>query len=80
MYTAGLVGYGVPGLTACNRARSRNDQIATALRLYLRDQLREIEALLIKFLIVITERADKEIDYLMPGYAHLQRGQMIHTN
>lgn len=67
------------GLIGMNRGRSRNDQVATDLRLYLRDQLREIEALLITLLNVITERADKEIDYLMPGYTHLQRGQVIHV-
>ncbi|MCJ1326367.1 argininosuccinate lyase [Thelotrema lepadinum] len=57
--------------------RSRNDQVATDLRLWLRDQLREIEGLLIEFLKVIARRAESDIEYIMPGYTHLQRAQPI---
>lgn len=57
--------------------RSRNDQVATDLRLWLRDQLREVEACLVDFLNVIAERAEKEMDLLIPGYTHLQRGQPV---
>ncbi len=57
--------------------RSRNDQVGTGMRLWLRDQLREIEGYLIAFLRVMTSRAKSEIDVLMPGYTHLQRAQPI---
>jgi argininosuccinate lyase len=57
--------------------RSRNDQVATGMRLWLRDRLHEIESYLISFLRVMTSRAQSEIDILMPGYTHLQRAQPI---
>ncbi len=59
------------------RGRSRNDQVATDLRLWLRDELREIERYLITLLQVVAERAERDIDYVMPGYTHLQRAQVI---
>ncbi|KAK2746393.1 argininosuccinate lyase [Onygenales sp. PD_40] len=57
--------------------RSRNDQVATDLRLWLRDELREIENYLSDLLKVIAERAESDIEYVMPGYTHLQRGQPV---
>ena len=57
--------------------RSRNDQVATGMRLYLRDQLREIQQHIVALLRVITSRAKSEIDVIMPGYTHLQRAQPI---
>ncbi|TFK29834.1 argininosuccinate lyase [Coprinopsis marcescibilis] len=57
--------------------RSRNDQVATDMRLWLLDQLQDIEQGLRGLLSVLVERADKEVDYLLPGYTHLQRGQPI---
>ncbi|KAI0273669.1 argininosuccinate lyase [Gloeopeniophorella convolvens] len=57
--------------------RSRNDQVATDMRLWLLDEVKDIEASLIALIRVMVERADKEKDYLMPGYTHLQRGQPI---
>ena len=57
--------------------RSRNDQVVTGMRMWLRDQLREIEKHLIAFLQVTTSRAKSEIAALMPGYTHLQRAQPI---
>lgn len=57
--------------------RSRNDQVATDMRLWLRDQLDQLESYLVDFLKVIAARAEKEIDYVMPGYTHLQRAQPI---
>jgi argininosuccinate lyase len=57
--------------------RSRNDQVGTGMRLWLRDQLREIEQHLISLLRVTTSRAQSEISALMPGYTHLQRAQPI---
>lgn len=57
--------------------RSRNDQVATDMRLWLREQLDLLETYLENFLKVVTARAEKEIDYVMPGYTHLQRAQPI---
>ncbi|ETI23179.1 argininosuccinate lyase [Cladophialophora carrionii CBS 160.54] len=57
--------------------RSRNDQVGTGMRLWLRDQLREVEQHLIALLRVTTSRAASEIAALMPGYTHLQRAQPI---
>jgi len=49
------------------------------MRLWLRDELRVIETYLVDLLKVIAERAEADIDYLMPGYTHLQRAQVSHT-
>ncbi|DAA74907.1 TPA_exp: Uncharacterized protein A8136_2325 [Trichophyton benhamiae CBS 112371] len=57
--------------------RSRNDQVATDLRMWLRDELREAEKFLVELLTILTDRAALDIDYLMPGYTHLQRGQPV---
>lgn len=57
--------------------RSRNDQVATDMRLWLRDELRKIESYLTDFLKVTIARAEKEIDYIMPGYTHLQCAQPV---
>lgn len=58
-------------------ARSRNDQVAVDLRMYLRDKTDEIIALLKALLAVINEKASENIDTIMPGYTHLQRAQPI---
>jgi len=52
--------------------RSRNDQVATDMRLWLMKEAREIETALKALIQVIVSRADKERDILMPGYTHLQ--------
>ena len=57
--------------------RSRNEQVAADMRLWLRDELRKIEEYLVSFLQVIAARAEKEMDYIMPGFTHLQRAQPI---
>ncbi|TFL07093.1 putative argininosuccinate lyase [Pterulicium gracile] len=57
--------------------RSRNDQVATDMRLWLLEEVKEVEAGLKGLIRVMVERADKEKDVLMPGYTHLQRGQPI---
>ena len=70
-----IVGTHVAG--KLHTGRSRNDQVGTGMRLWLRDQLREIEQYLIALLQVTTSRAASEISALMPGYTHLQRAQPI---
>lgn len=57
--------------------RSRNDQVATDMRMWLRDELRKIEGYLTEFLEVLSKRAEKEAQHVMPGYTHLQRAQPI---
>lgn len=52
--------------------RSRNDQVATDMRIWLLGEVKTIEESLKALLRVMVERADKEIDILMPGYTHLQ--------
>lgn len=58
-------------------ARSRNDQVALDIRLYLRDQCQEIHALLLRYLDALTDQAAQHLDTVMPGYTHLQRAQPI---
>jgi len=58
-------------------ARSRNDQVALDIRLYLRDENKEVIALLKKLLGAILLQAKANEDSIMPGYTHLQRAQPI---
>lgn len=58
-------------------ARSRNDQIATDMRLYLRDESGEVVALIKQLLGAIVKQAKKTKTYIVPGYTHLQRAQPI---
>ncbi len=55
--------------------RSRNDQIATDLRLWSRRRARELELAVIELAEIIVGRAEDSIELLMPAYTHLQRGQ-----
>ncbi|UZP39099.1 hypothetical protein NXS19_006915 [Fusarium pseudograminearum] len=52
--------------------RSRNEQVVTDMRMWLRERIREIESYLVAFLQVIAGRAEADIDHIMPGYTHLQ--------
>jgi argininosuccinate lyase len=56
-------------------ARSRNDQVATDLRLYCRRRGAEMQSSLIGLAKAIVDRAESEIGVLMPAYTHLQRAQ-----
>ena len=58
-------------------ARSRNDQVALDLRMYLRDEIKEISELLKNLVLVICDKAEKYKSTIMPGYTHLQRAQPI---
>ncbi len=58
-------------------ARSRNDQVALDIRLYLRDEIDEIATLIKELLTVITQKAEQYKSTIMPGYTHLQRAQPI---
>ncbi len=58
-------------------ARSRNDQVALDLRLYLRDEAAELLGLLYSMIETVTKKAEESYDVIMPGYTHLQRAQPI---
>lgn len=58
-------------------SRSRNDQVALDIRLYLRDEIAEIRALIVKMIKTLCDIAEKHTDTIMPGYTHLQRAQPI---
>ena len=58
-------------------ARSRNDQVALDLRMYLRSEIDEITALVKDVIDAIILQAEKNKSVIMPGYTHLQRAQPI---
>ena len=58
-------------------ARSRNDQVALDIRMYLRAEIDEITALTKTLLCTIVDKAEEYKDAIMPGYTHLQRAQPI---
>jgi argininosuccinate lyase len=73
--TAGrIIGKDVAG--KLHTGRSRNELVATGMRMWLRDELRKLEGYMVSFLRVMSQRAEQEIDYVMPGYT-LQRAQPI---
>ncbi|HEY8464560.1 MAG TPA: argininosuccinate lyase [Bacillota bacterium] len=58
-------------------ARSRNDQVALDVRLYVRKEITEIKQLLKGLLELLVKIAKKEARTIMPGYTHLQRAQPV---
>ncbi|MEH2451704.1 argininosuccinate lyase [Nostoc sp.] len=58
-------------------ARSRNDQVGTDTRLYLRAQIQQIKSELREFQGVLLDIAEKHVETLIPGYTHLQRAQPL---
>ncbi len=58
-------------------ARSRNDQVALDIRLYLREEITEIKKLTLALIEALTGQAEKHTETIMPGYTHLQRAQPI---
>ena len=58
-------------------ARSRNDQVALDLRMYLREQGGEIRELICDLIAALTDKAKEHKSSIMPGYTHLQRAQPI---
>ena len=58
-------------------ARSRNDQIALDLRLYVKDQINRTSSQIKKLQTYLLDLAEKNVDVIMPGYTHLQRAQPI---
>ncbi len=58
-------------------ARSRNDQVATDLRLYARDMVQHVDAALQQLQAALLVQAEQNIDTIMPGLTHLQPAQPI---
>jgi argininosuccinate lyase len=58
-------------------ARSRNDQVGTDTRLYLRDQIQQIRQQVRAFQTALLNHAESHVETLIPGYTHLQRAQPI---
>ena len=58
-------------------SRSRNDQVALDIRLYLRDAIAELRELVVSLVRVLCNIADENTETIMPGYTHLQRAQPI---
>jgi argininosuccinate lyase len=58
-------------------ARSRNDQVGTDTRLYLRDQISQIQQQVRAFQTALLNHAEQHVETLIPGYTHLQRAQPI---
>ncbi len=67
---------GEPG-RKLHTARSRNDQVVTDVRLYLRNEIDHICGLIATFQRTLTELAERYADTLFPGYTHLQRAQPV---
>ena len=57
--------------------RSRNDQVATDFLLWMRDEITETRRALLGLRTVLVQRAEQEIDVVLPGYTHLQRAQPV---
>lgn len=58
-------------------ARSRNDQVATDIRLWLRDSIDEIRRALTAVRLALIDQAERHADTLMPGFTHLQVAQPV---
>lgn len=58
-------------------ARSRNDQVAVDIRLYLRDEAQKVIELITELIKAVVYQAEENKDVILPGYTHLQRAQPI---
>ncbi len=57
--------------------RSRNDQVALDIRMYLRDEISVIKKMLIELIRVLIHTSEENLTTIMPGYTHLQRAQPV---
>ncbi|MEG3087508.1 argininosuccinate lyase [Sphingomonas sp. PB4P5] len=71
---AALIG---PVAGRLHTARSRNDQVATDFRLWVRDAIDEVDAALLGFQQALLARADEHAESVMPGFTHLQSAQPV---
>jgi argininosuccinate lyase len=58
-------------------ARSRNDQVVTDVKLWVRDAIDDLDALLVEFQRAFVASAEREAGVVLPGYTHLQRAQPV---
>ena len=58
-------------------ARSRNDQVALDIRMYLKNEIRNVQELIANLIRVIAEKAKENVTTVMPGYTHLQHAQPV---
>lgn len=58
-------------------ARSRNDQVALDMRLYVKKEISQIKKLILGFMEALCDRSRQNLDTVMPGYTHLQRAQPV---
>ena len=58
-------------------SRSRNDQVALDIRMYLKNQILEIKSYVLQLLTVIADKSEENIGTIMSGYTHLQRAQPV---
>jgi argininosuccinate lyase len=61
-------------------ARSRNDQVATDMAMFVREQAAAAQALLGDLMRVLVGQAERHLDWTMPGYTHLQRAQPVYLS
>ena len=61
-------------------ARSRNDQVATDMALFVRDQATEARKRLLELMSALADLAERHADWPMPGYTHLQRAQPVYVS
>ncbi len=66
-----------PAAGRLHTARSRNDQVATDFRLWVRDQLDGADAAITALLQALLRQAEKGVDWVMPGFTHLQSAQPV---
>ncbi|ASS76598.1 argininosuccinate lyase [Tumebacillus algifaecis] len=57
--------------------RSRNDQVALDMHLYLKEEAGVLAGLLTELIAVLVEKAEQNLDVIIPGYTHLQRAQPV---
>jgi argininosuccinate lyase len=57
--------------------RSRNDQVATDFRLWVRDAIDDMDAKLVELQRAFVSRCDRDADVILPGYTHMQRAQPV---
>ena len=61
-------------------ARSRNDQVATDMAMFVRDEAGSAQSLLADLMRTLVDLAERHMDWAMPGYTHLQRAQPVYLS
>ncbi|MEW8194831.1 MAG: lyase family protein, partial [Candidatus Thiodiazotropha sp.] len=57
--------------------RSRNDQVATDIRLWLRDEIEQIRDAILRLQHALLDKAEREVETVLPGFTHLQTAQPL---